>query len=109
MFSNNPMVGNYLANTWRFWRLFGNWGKKGKKGVLRGQKIIQKLAEDLQKEFPKNSGFSYANLDRMRKFYLTYKDILKLAQLVREIPYKYEGGRLIYSMQNLKLYRRNGE
>ncbi|MDO9464867.1 MAG: PDDEXK nuclease domain-containing protein [bacterium] len=50
-----------------------------------GQKIIQQLAEDLQKEFPKNSGFSYANLDRMRKFYLTYKNNPKLAQLVREI------------------------
>jgi len=52
-----------------------------------GQKIIQKLSEDLQKEFPKNSGFSYANLDRMRKFFLTYKANPKLAQLVREIPW----------------------
>ncbi|MGB7533716.1 MAG: PDDEXK nuclease domain-containing protein [Halobacteriota archaeon] len=52
-----------------------------------GQKIIQKLSEDLQKEFPKNSGFSYANLDRMRKFFLTFKDTPKLAQLVREIPW----------------------
>ncbi|NMX21929.1 DUF1016 domain-containing protein [ANME-1 cluster archaeon GoMg4] len=52
-----------------------------------GQKIIQKLSDDLQKEFPKNSGFSYANLDRMRKFYLTYNDNPKLAQLVREIPW----------------------
>ncbi len=52
-----------------------------------GQKIIQKLSEDLQKEFPKNSGFSYANIDRMRKFFLTYKDNPKLAQLVREIPW----------------------
>jgi predicted nuclease of restriction endonuclease-like (RecB) superfamily len=52
-----------------------------------GQKIIQKLSEDLQNEFPKNSGFSYANLDRMRKFYLTYKANPKLAQLVRENPW----------------------
>lgn len=52
-----------------------------------GQKIIQQLSDDLQKAFPKNSGFSYANLDRMRKFYLTYKDDPKLAQLVREIPW----------------------
>ncbi|GAH23132.1 unnamed protein product, partial [marine sediment metagenome] len=52
-----------------------------------GQKIIQQLAEDLQKEFPQNSGFSYANLDRMRKFHLSYKDNPKLAQLVREIPW----------------------
>jgi predicted nuclease of restriction endonuclease-like (RecB) superfamily len=53
-----------------------------------GQKIIQQLSEDLQNEFPKNSGFSYANLDRMRKFYLTYKANPKLAQLVREIPWE---------------------
>ncbi len=50
-----------------------------------GQKIIQRLAEDLQREFPQKSGFSYANLDRMRKFYLTYKHNPKLARLVREI------------------------
>lgn len=52
-----------------------------------GSKIIQQLSHDLQTEFPKNSGFSYANLDRMRKFYRTYKDNPKLAQLVREIPW----------------------
>jgi len=52
-----------------------------------GTKIIQQLSDDLQKTFPKNSGFSYANLDRMRKFYLTYKENPKLAQLVREIPW----------------------
>jgi len=51
------------------------------------QKIIQQLAEDLQKEFPQKSGFSYANLDRMGRFHLAYKDNLKIAQLVREIPW----------------------
>lgn len=34
-----------------------------------GQKIIQKLSEDLQKEFPKNSGFSYANLNENRQIH----------------------------------------
>jgi predicted nuclease of restriction endonuclease-like (RecB) superfamily len=63
-----------------------------------GQKIIQQLAEDLQKEFHHNSGFSYANLDRMRKFYLTYKDNPKLAQLVREIPW----GQNIAILEKLK-------
>jgi len=37
-----------------------------------GQRIIRQLSDDLQKEFPENSGFSYANLYRMRKFYLIY-------------------------------------
>lgn len=63
-----------------------------------GQKIIQQLAEDLQEEFPRNSGFSYANLDRMRKFHLTYKDNPKLAQLVREIPW----GQNITILEKLK-------
>ena len=63
-----------------------------------GQKIIQQLAEDIQKEFPRNSGFSYANLDRMRKFHLTYKDNPKLAQLVREIPW----GQNITILEKLK-------
>jgi len=63
-----------------------------------GQKIIQQLAEDLQKEFPQNSGFSYANLDRMRKFHLSYKDNPKLAQLVREIPW----GQNITILEKLK-------
>jgi len=63
-----------------------------------GQKIIQQLAEDLQEEFPRNSGFSYANSDRMRKFHLTYKDNPKLAQLVREIPW----GQNITILEKLK-------
>jgi len=63
-----------------------------------GQKIIQQLAEDLQEGFPRNSGFSYANLDRMRKFHLTYKDNPKLAQLVREIPW----GQNITILEKLK-------
>ena len=52
-----------------------------------GQKIIPQLTEDLQKEFSRNSGFSYANLDRMREFHLAYKDEPKLAQVVREVPW----------------------
>lgn len=63
-----------------------------------GQKIIQQLSEDLQKEFPKNSGFSYASLDRMRKLFLTYSDNTKLARLVREIPW----GQNIVILEKLK-------
>jgi len=68
-----------------------------------GQKRIQQLAEDLQKEFPQNSGFSYANLDQMRKFHLTYKDNPELVQLVREISW----GQNIAILEKLKdNYRR---
>jgi len=52
-----------------------------------GRKIIQQLAEDLQKEFPENSGFSERNLKYMRKFYLEYNDKPKVQQLVAQIPW----------------------
>ncbi len=39
-----------------------------------GKKIIQQLAGDLQKDFPKNSGFSERNLKYMKKLYIEYKD-----------------------------------
>jgi len=54
-----------------------------------GQKIIQKLSEDLQKEFPKNSGFSERNLKYMRQFYLEYKGKPKMQPLVAQIPWSH--------------------
>lgn len=54
-----------------------------------GQKIIQQLAGDLQKEFPKNSGFSERNLKYMRKFYIEYKDKPKVQPLVAQIPWSH--------------------
>jgi len=54
-----------------------------------GQKIIQQLAEDLQKEFSKNSGFSERNLKYMRKFYLEYEDKPKVQPLVAQIPWSH--------------------
>jgi predicted nuclease of restriction endonuclease-like (RecB) superfamily len=50
-----------------------------------GKSIVEKLAVDLQHEFPGMQGWSVANLWRMRKFYLTYQGDAKLARLVREI------------------------
>lgn len=50
-----------------------------------GKSVIEHLAEDIQKEFPGISGFSPANIWRMRAFYLAYtKDIQNLAQGARE-------------------------
>lgn len=54
-----------------------------------GQRIIQRLAEDLQKEFPKNSGFSERNLKYMRKFYVEYKNKPKVQPLVAQIPWSH--------------------
>ena len=54
-----------------------------------GKSVVEKLADDLQKEFGVKSGYSSANLWRMRIFYVTYKENPKLAQLVREIPWSH--------------------
>jgi hypothetical protein len=50
-----------------------------------GKSVVEQLANDLQKAFPKNSGFSAPNLWRCRNFYLAYIDKPNLAALLREI------------------------
>lgn len=52
-----------------------------------GRSIVEKLAEDLQKEFPGLRGFSKDNIWRMRKFYLSFSKNPKLAPLVQEISW----------------------
>lgn len=52
-----------------------------------GKSIVQVLSNELQKEFPGAKGYSAANLWRMRNFYLTYYDSVKLAPLIREISW----------------------
>ena len=41
-----------------------------------GTKVIEQLADDLQKEFPDMKGFSFRNLKYMRQFAITYPDLL---------------------------------
>jgi len=50
-----------------------------------GKSVVEKLAEDLQKEFPGIHGFSSQNIWRMKQFYQVYCDNPKLSPLVREI------------------------
>jgi predicted nuclease of restriction endonuclease-like (RecB) superfamily len=50
-----------------------------------GKAIVQQLASDICAEFPGITGFSAANLWRMRLFYTSYTDNKKLVPLVREI------------------------
>jgi predicted nuclease of restriction endonuclease-like (RecB) superfamily len=52
-----------------------------------GKGIVEKLSNDLKKEFPNQTGYSAQNLWYMRQFYLTYKDFPNLQQLVGEIPW----------------------
>jgi len=52
-----------------------------------GKSIVEKISGDLQKEYPKSSGYSSRNLWDMRRFYFRYADNEKLRQLVAEIPW----------------------
>jgi predicted nuclease of restriction endonuclease-like (RecB) superfamily len=59
------------------------------RGETWGKSVVQKLADDLQTEFPGIGGFSASNLWRMRLFYETYAPVEKLAPLVREIAWSH--------------------
>jgi len=77
----------------------------------RGKAVVERLSEDLQREFPRISGFSALNIWRMRAFYLAWTEdaeklsqavpemtTQKLSQLVTEIPW----GHNIALIQKLK-------
>ena len=51
-----------------------------------GKSVVEKLAQDLQAEFPGMSGFSPRNVWRMRAFYLAYtEEVRKLPRPVAEL------------------------
>jgi predicted nuclease of restriction endonuclease-like (RecB) superfamily len=50
-----------------------------------GKSVVERLAHDLQAEFPGMGGFSASNLWRIKLFHETYAHNTKLAPLVREI------------------------
>ena len=52
-----------------------------------GKSVVERLANDLQNEFPGVKGFSNQNLWYMRQFYLEYHDNEKLQPLVGEISW----------------------
>ncbi len=52
-----------------------------------GKFVVERLANDLQNEFPGVKGFSVQNLWYMRQFYLEYCDNEKLQPLVGEISW----------------------
>lgn len=54
------------------------------KGGIRGKEVTQKLAKDLQDEFPGIRGFSERNIWYMRKFYLTYAGNSKMQSLIAD-------------------------
>lgn len=53
-----------------------------------GDAVLERLSQDLAREFPEMKGFSQRNLYRMRLFYLSYRDNSEiLPQLVAKIPW----------------------
>jgi predicted nuclease of restriction endonuclease-like (RecB) superfamily len=78
---NTEMVGLY----WDIGRMI----VERQAGETWGKAIVQHLAGDLQREFPGVGGFSASNLWRMKGFFETYKDVEKLAPLVREIGWSH--------------------
>jgi len=54
-----------------------------------GKSIVEKLSDELRKEFVGIKGFSQRNLWNMRNFYIAYKDNLKLQTLSAEIAWSH--------------------
>lgn len=54
-----------------------------------GKAVVERLAADLQKDFPGIKGFSSHNIWRMRKIYVAYSGNEKLAPLVQEIGWSH--------------------
>ncbi|MBU0568031.1 DUF1016 family protein [bacterium] len=52
-----------------------------------GKSVVEKLSKDLRQEFSATKGYSVQNLWYMRQFYLEYRDLPNLQQLVGEIPW----------------------
>ncbi|HEX3988498.1 MAG TPA: DUF1016 N-terminal domain-containing protein, partial [Verrucomicrobiae bacterium] len=69
-------------------RLYWDIGKiivEAQKTKGYGKQVVERLAEDLQKEFPGTAGFSPQNVWFMRSFYLAWLAMpQKLSQAVRE-------------------------
>ncbi|MHB8160256.1 MAG: PDDEXK nuclease domain-containing protein [Thermoleophilia bacterium] len=57
------------------------------KGETWGKAVVERLAYDLQSEFPGIQGFSSLNIWRMRKLFVTYGNNEKLSPLVTEIAW----------------------
>lgn len=54
-----------------------------------GEGVVERLSNDLQKEFPDMKGFSSRNLWEMKKLYEIYKDNQKLQPLVAELSWSH--------------------
>ena len=68
-----------------------------------GSSIIERLANDLQKEFPGIGGFSRANIFRMQAFYVAYEKVSQPVRQLQELPiFNIPWGHNIRLLQKLK-------
>ncbi|KKR97022.1 MAG: hypothetical protein UU47_C0003G0009 [candidate division TM6 bacterium GW2011_GWE2_41_16] len=54
-----------------------------------GSSVIERLANDMQKEFSGMGGFSRANIFRMQAFYTAYEKVAQAARQIEDIPIFY--------------------
>lgn len=66
-----------------YWELGKNIVEKQEKEGW-GSKVLEKMAKDLQNEFPGIEGFSRTNIFRMRAFYLAYSNCLTAVGQLQE-------------------------
>lgn len=68
-----------------------------------GAGILEKVARDIQNEFPGVEGFSRSNLFRMKAFYLAYKKVAQAVRQSEELPiFSIPWGHNIAIFQQLK-------
>lgn len=85
-----------------YWRIGKTIAEKQKKSSW-GSNIIERLANDLQKEFPGIAGFSRRNVFRMQAFYLAYQKVPQLvAQFENHVIFNIPWGHNVLILEKLK-------
>ncbi len=68
-----------------------------------GSKVIERIAKDLQNEFPGIEGFSRTNIFRMRAFYIAYKIVPQAVGQLENLPiFQIPWGHNIAVIENVK-------
>ena len=85
-----------------YWQLGSDIVEK-QKDAKWGDGFLKQLSQDLSAEFPEMNGFSLRNIERIRKWYITYKDVfLNTAQAVPQSFFSIPWGHHILIMQRCK-------
>lgn len=71
-----------------YWKI-GQFISRRIAGAGWGQGTVEALAEHIRRQQPNARGFSASNLWRMMQFFETYRDLSKLAALLRELPWSH--------------------